>query len=59
MAAVEGTEDYGLPRKLENYVSYLELTWIVLNVEEREKIRWHTFVLKDFDVRTVCLQMMH
>ena len=49
--AVNHIENYGLPNKLESYVAFLDLAWIVYNVEERNKINWNTFALLDFDVR--------
>jgi hypothetical protein len=49
--AVDGSEQYGLPSKLENFLSFLDLAWIVLNVDESNKVQWSTFVLQDFDVR--------
>ena len=40
----------GLPKKLDNYLAFLDLVKVVKDATDDKKVNWNTFVFKDYDV---------
>ena len=46
----DGHAPSSMPKKMENYVAFLDLMHVTMEAKEEQRGHWDTFVLQDYDV---------